>query len=149
MKTNRLNKTILGLAVVIMLVIGVGSIPANAQGKRVVRRPNRVIVYRNYNPYWYRYDPFYNPFWDPFYSRTYRVVDPIAYQKEKGFKEGKDEGEEDAEKGRPANATGHKDYIKSDSIHFREQFIKGYEAGYREEVAEMREKAAKRERRGE
>jgi hypothetical protein len=144
MKTRKINKMILGLVLVIMLVVGVGSIPANAQGKRVVRRPNRVIVYRSYNPYWYRYNPFYDPFWDPFYSSRFQVVDPIAYQTERGFSEGKHEGEEDAEKGRQANATGHKDYLKSDSMHFRKAFVQGYEAGYQEEIAELNEKARKR-----
>lgn len=145
MKPNRVKKLIVGLSLAVMLVAGIGSTTANAQGKQKrVRKPPRVIIYRAYDPFWYRR---YDPFWDSYYSPRYRVVDPIAYQKEKGYKEGKDEGEDDAEDGRPANATGHKDYLKSDSIHFREAFIQGYNAGYREEIAKIREKM--REKRGE
>jgi hypothetical protein len=140
MEPKRAKKLILGLFLVVAFLFSVGSITASAQGtkgRKVVRRPQRVIVYRTYNPFWYRY---YDPFWDPFYPSRYRVVDPIAYQRERGYREGKDEGEEDAEKGRPANAKGHKDYLKSDSIHFREAFVQGYNEGYREELAEIREK---------
>lgn len=137
MKLDKVKKLFVGLSLVAMLVVGIGSTTAEAQGRKGVRRPPRVIYYRVYDPFWYRR---YDPFWDSHYYPRYQVVDPIAYQKEKGYKEGKDEGEEDAEKGRAANARGHKDFLKSDSIHFREAFIQGYNAGYREEIAEMREK---------
>jgi len=137
MKPNRVKKLIVGLSVAVMLMATVGSTVANAQGKRRGHKPPRVIFYRAYDPFWYRR---HDPFWDSHYYPRYRVVDPIAYQKEKGYKEGKDEGEEDAEKGRVANATGHKDYLKSDSIHFREAFVQGYNDGYQEELSEIREK---------
>jgi hypothetical protein len=146
MKSNKTKALILGFVLVITLLVGIGSITADAQNKGVVRRPNRVIVYRHYSPFWYRH---YDPFYDPFYYSRYRVVDPIAYQKEQGFREGKHEGEKDAKKGRVANATGHKDYLKSDSMYFRQTFVQGYNDGYREEVAELREKAIKKaEKRG-
>jgi hypothetical protein len=146
MKSNKTKALILGFIFVITLLIGIGSITANAQNKGVVRRPNRVIVYRQYSPFWYRH---YDPFYDPFYYSRFRVVDPVAYQKEQGFREGKHEGEKDAKKGIVANATGHKDYLKSNSIHFRQAFVQGYGDGYREEVAELREKAIKKaEKRG-
>lgn len=135
MKSNKIKGLIVGMSLVIMLLIGIGSTTANAQGKRVVRRPARVFVYRNYNPFWYRY---YDPFWDPFYYSHYRVVDPIAYQREQGYREGKDEGKEDAKKGRAASATGNKDYLKSNSIHFREAFLQGYNAGYQEKLADTK-----------
>ena len=137
---NKAKALTMGLFLVVTLLIGVGSTTANAQGKKGVRKPPRVIVYRTYNPFWYRN-------YDPFYYRRYEVVDPIAYQREKGYREGKDEGGDDAEDGRSANPTGHKDYLKSDSIHFREAFVQGYNEGYREEMAEIREKM--REKRGE
>jgi hypothetical protein len=141
MKTNKVKALMLGLSLVAMLLVGMGSTStADAQNRRI-RRPHRVIVYRHFSPFWYRH---YDPFYDPFYASRFRVVDPIAYQKEQGFREGKDEGEEDAEKGRIANATGHKDYVKSDSIHFRQAFVQGYNDGYREEVAEIREKNRKK-----
>jgi hypothetical protein len=148
MKINKVKALMLGLSLVSMLLVGFGSTTtADAQHRRI-RRPHRVIVYRNYNPFWYRhYSPFYDPFYDPFYSS--RMVDPIAYQKEKGFREGKSEGKDDAKKGLEANATGHKDFIKSNSVHFREAFVQGYAVGYREKLADIREKAEKdRNKRG-
>jgi hypothetical protein len=141
MKSNKAKALIMGLFFVVTLLIGVGSITANAQNRGFVRRPSRVIVYRHYSPIWYRH---YDPFYDPFYYSRYRVVDPIAYQKEQGYREGKSEGKDDAKKDRIANATGHKDYLKSDSIHFREAFVKGYDDGYQEKIAEIREKARKK-----
>lgn len=137
MKFNRGKGLVIGVFLVAMLVTGIGATTANAQGKKGARKPPRVIVVRPYNPFWYR---LYDPFWDPFYYSRYQRIDPIAYQREQGYREGKDEGEEDAEKGRPANAKGHKDYLKSDSIHFREAFVQGYNAGYQEELAEIGEK---------
>jgi hypothetical protein len=137
MKPNKAKGLIVGLFLAAMLLGGIGQTTANAQGKRAVRRPPRIIVYRNYNPFWYRH---YDPFWDPFYSSGYRVVDPIAYQREQGFRKGKDKGKEDAKKERPSNATGHKDYLKSNSIAYREAFVQGYEAGYQQRIAEIREK---------
>ncbi|HEY7543912.1 MAG TPA: hypothetical protein VID27_03475 [Blastocatellia bacterium] len=134
MKPNKVKTLIMGLSLVVMLLVGVGSTVADAQGRRGGHRPHRVIIYRTYNPFWYRH---YNPF---FYPGYYRTVDPVAYQREQGYREGKDEGKDDAKKDRPANPTGNKHYVKSDSIHFREAFVQGYNEGYREKIAEMREK---------
>ena len=138
MKSNKAKSLMMIFLAVVMLLAGIGSTTANAQGRRikVVQRPQQVIIYRTYNPFWYSY---YDPFWSSHYYPQYVVVDPIAYQKELGYSEGKDEGEKDAKKGRPANATGHKDYIKSDSQAFREAFIEGYNKGYKEEIADIRE----------
>lgn len=138
MRSRKMKAFIIGIFLVSTFAVGFGTVTADAQNRRHHgHRPPRIIVYRHYSPFWYRR---YDPFWDPFYYRRYQVVDPIAYQKERGYDEGKDEGEEDAKKGRPANARGHKDYLKSDSIHFREAFVQGYNAGYQEERAELREK---------
>ena len=139
MKTNRVKQLILGAFAAVVLMSGVFTTTAEAQTRGVRRhRPNRVIVYR---PYWYNpfYTPFYSPFYDPFWgsSLTYRVVDPIAYQKEQGYREGKDEGKDDAKKGLPANPTGDKHYLKSDSVHFREAFVQGYNDGYREKKNDL------------
>jgi hypothetical protein len=139
----KVKQLVIGAFAAIMLLSGVFATTAEAQ-HRVIRRPPRIIVYRPYNPFWYRR---YDPFWDPFYYPRYTVVDPIAYQREQGYKEGRDEGKEDAKKGRPANPTGHKDYLKSNSLAFREAFVQGYNERYREEMAEIREEM--REKRGE
>ena len=134
MKTNKSKKLIIGLFLVMMFLVGLAPLTADAQSRHR-HRPSRIIVYRN--PFWYRH---YDPFWNSFYSPTYRVVDPIAYERERGYREGRDEGKDDAKKGRPANATGHKDYRKSDSLYFRNAFIQGYNEGYREKLADLREK---------
>lgn len=142
MKLNRAKSLILGFFFMFTFFALVGPATAEAQTRRGVRRPGRVIVYRPYyNPFWYRR---YDPFWDSYYYPRTVVVDPIAYAREQGYREGKDEGEEDAKKGRPANSKGHEDFLKSNSLAFREAFVKGYEEGYSEELAEttreMREK---------
>lgn len=142
MKLNRVKSLVPGFFFLFMFVAAVGPETAEAQTRRGVRRPRRVIVYRPYyNPFWYRR---YDPFWDSYYYPRTVVTDPVAYQRERGYREGKGEGGEDAEKGRPANAQGHGDYLDSNSLAFREGFVKGYEDGYREELAEttreMREK---------
>jgi hypothetical protein len=138
MKPDKTNRLILAFVVMGMLMVGVGSISANAQGRHAVRRPGRVIVYRHYNPYWYGCNRFYNPFWDPFYYSSYQVVDPVAYQTEKGYRDGRNQGKEDAKKARPAVATDNKNYSKSDSIHYREAFVKGYKEAYPAKVAEIK-----------
>jgi hypothetical protein len=137
---SRINQLVIGASFAIMLLSGAVATTAEAQD-RVIRRPPRVIVVRPYNPFWYRR---YDPFWDPFYSTRYRVVDPIAYQREQGYRDGRDEGKKDAKKGRPANPMGHKDYIKSNSLAYREAFVQGYNERFREEMAEIREEMSER-----
>src|SRR4030095_5648462 len=105
----RIKQIVLGAFAAVMLLSGAFATTGEAQ-VRVIRRPSRIIVYRPYNPFWYRR---YDPFWDPFYTSRYTVVDPIAYQREQGYRDGRDEGKKDAKKGRLANPTGNKDYLKS------------------------------------
>jgi hypothetical protein len=138
----RIKQLVICAFAAIMLLSGVFATSARAQ-HRVIRRPPRVIFVRPYNPFWYRR---YDPFWDPFYSTRYRVVDPIAYQREQGYRDGHDEGKKDAKKGRPANPTGNKDYIKSNSLAYREAFVQGYNERFREEMAEIREEMSERQR---
>lgn len=140
MKPNQTKIIFMGLSLVLTLLAGIGLTTAEAQRRRGYHRPPPVIVYRYYSPFSYPYSyRYYDPFWEPFYPR-YQVVNPIAYQREKGYKEGRDEGKEDAKKDRPANARGHKDYLKSSSITFREAFVQGYNDGYREKINELRNK---------
>ena len=137
MKTSKVKALVLGAFLGTVLLAGVATTPAEAQ-TRVVRRPSRVIIYRPYyHPF---YHPFYNPFWGSYWGPTYTVVDPIAYQKELGYREGLDEGKDDAKDGRFINPVEHKDYLKSESQAFRQMFVQGYQAGYREEVAKIKEK---------
>jgi hypothetical protein len=151
MKLNKAKQLILGVFAAVLIMSGALTITAEAQNRGVNkprRVPKRVFVYR---PYYRYYSPFYHPFSDPFWGSywgpTYRVVDPIAYQREQGYREGRDEGKDDAKEGRPANPTGHKDYLKSNSLAFREAFVQGYDERYREEIAKIQEKA--REKHGE
>jgi hypothetical protein len=136
MKANRVKSTLTGFFVLALLVVGLGPTTASAQGRRTAHRPGRVIVYRSYNPFWYRY---YDPFWSSSFYPRYTVVDPIAYQREQGYKEGKHEGEKDAKKDRPANPTANSDYRKASSITYREAFVQGYNDGYREKLDDMRD----------
>jgi len=141
---SKINQLAIGAFAAITLLSGVFATTAEAQGRvRVIRRPPRVIFVRPYNPFWYRR---YDPFWDPFYFTRYRVEDPIAYQRELGYRDGRDEGKKDAKKGRPANPRGHKDYIKSNSLAYREAFVQGYNERFREEMAEIRGKMRERQR---
>ncbi len=41
---------------------------------------------------------------------------------------------------------GHKDYIKSNSLAYREAFVQGYNERFREEIAEIREEMRERQR---
>ena len=125
----RVKELVIGAFAAIILLSGVFATTARAQNRVVVQRPPRVIVVRRYNPF---------PFWDPFYTSRYQVVDPIAYQREQGYNEGRSDGKKDAKKGMSANPTGHKDYIKSNSLAFREAYVQGYNERYREEMAENR-----------
>jgi hypothetical protein len=149
MKLNIAKRLLLTAFAGVMLFTGVGSITANAQGKAVRRPhrpPKRIIVYRPYyRPYYHPfYDPFYDPFWGSYWGPRYTVVDPIAYQREQGYGEGRDEGKDDAKKGRLSNPTGHKDYLKSNSLTFREAFVRGYNEGYQERMAKIREEASEK-----
>lgn len=138
MRQNKIKHLVLGVIAAAILLPGVLTSTAVAQ-TRQIRRPRPLIVYRHHNPFWYRrYDPFWNPYWGP---TAYSVVDPIAYQKEQGYSEGRSEGKDDAKKGNAPNPTGHKDYLKSSSLAFREAFVQGYNERYREEVAKIQKKA--------
>lgn len=145
MKPNRMKRMIVGAFAAVLLMSGALIGTAEAQGRFVRRhnRPARVIVYRPFSPFWHRQ---YDPFWDPF-PTSYRVVDPIGYQREQGYSEGRSEGKDDAKKGLPADPTGHKAYLKSKSLAFREAFIQGYNERYHEEIGEVRREM--RQKRGE
>ena len=123
MKTNRITQLMLGAIAAGAFMIGVGSTTANAQTV-IIRRP--VVVYHR---------PFYRPFWGP---RYVTVVDPIASQREQGYSDGKSRGKNDAKKGLANNPDSHKHYNQSDSLTYREAFVKGYSDGYRDKLADIR-----------
>ncbi|MCI0392060.1 MAG: hypothetical protein MOB07_25275 [Acidobacteria bacterium] len=118
MKSNGIIKLMMGALVAVVLLITVGSTTADAHG-RGFRRPNRVIFYRPYRP-------FYRPYW----VTTYRVVDPIAAAKEEGYSDGRSRGKDDAKEGRENDPENHKQFNKSKSLAYREAFLQGYADGY-------------------
>jgi len=75
-------------------------------------------------------------FFPPAYPyRYYTVYDPIAYQKEDGYSDGRSRGKKDAKKGLPNDPNSHKSYVKSDSPTYREAFLQGYAEGYRYQMS--------------
>jgi len=124
MKSNGIKRLLMGALVAGVFLVGIGSTTANAQG-RGFYRPRRVIVYRPYRPFW-------GPYWG--WGPTYRVVDPIAAQKEEGYSEGRSRGKDDAKDGRENDPESHKRFNKSKSFAYREAFLKGYADGYRKQM---------------
>lgn len=136
MKFNRVKSLIPGLFFLFALFAFVGPATAEAQTRRGAHRPRRVIVYRTYNPFWYRR---YDPFWGSSYYPRTAVFDPVADARAQGFKEGKNEGEKDAKKGRPSNSKGYEDYLKATSQTYRQAFAQGYNELYRSQSAQRRD----------
>jgi hypothetical protein len=119
MKSSIIRKLIMGMVVGIMLLIGIGSTTANAQGRGFRRH------------HWVFFRP-YRPFWGPY---TYvRVVDPIAAQKEQGYNDGRSKGKDDAKEGKEEDPESHKKFDKSKSLAYREAFLQGYADGYRKQM---------------
>jgi hypothetical protein len=115
---STLKKLIMSLFAGVILLPGVSKIMADAQ-HRYWRRPVRVIVVqpyypvvRRYYPVVRQYYPVYYPVYDPYSLPTYGVMGPFPYLQEKGYKEGVDEGKDDAEDGRLPNPTTHKDFYE-------------------------------------
>jgi len=123
MKSNGIKGLVMGLLVAGIFLVGVGSTRANAQG-RVIIRPRPVIVYRPYRPFW-------GPYWG---YTTYRVVDPIAAQREAGYSDGRSEGKHDAKDGRENDPENQKQFLKSKSLAYREAFLQGYADGFRKQL---------------
>jgi len=119
MKLIGFKRFVLAALVAVGFLVSVGSIPANAQG-RAFCRPRRVVFYRRYDP-----------FWDSYRWQTYRVVDPIASQREQGYGDGFSRGKDDARDGRENDPYDEKLFNKSHSLAYREAFLKGYADGYR------------------
>jgi hypothetical protein len=135
-----LKKLIMSLFAAVILLPGVSKVTADAQYV-YWRRPVRVIiiqpyrpVVRPYYPVVQPYYPVYYPAYDPYILPTYGVVEPFSYLQGKGYKEGVDEGKDDAEDGRLPNPTIHKDFYKSYSPVYRQAFIQGYYDAYRRKI---------------
>ena len=109
-----------------MLVVGALAAPAQAQG-RVVRSPRVVVVRRPF------FGPrFYGPGWGwgyPYYGYSY-WEDPIAYEKEMGYRDGLNKGKDDAKHERADDPNSHKSYRNSNSLAYRQAFLQGYNDAY-------------------
>src|SRR5436853_4013812 len=70
-------------------------------------------------------------FFPHYYPGYYRYSDPIAYQREEGYRDGLSRGKDDAKHGRAESPSNHKHYSNSDSLAYRQAFAQGYEDGYR------------------
>ena len=127
-----LKKLIMSLFAAIILLPGVSKITADAQYHW--RRSVRVIVVQPYFPVVRPYYPVYYPVYNPYLLPAYGVAEPFSYLQEKGYKEGVDEGKDDAEDGRLPNPTIHKDFYKSYSPVYRQAFIQGYYDAYRRKI---------------
>ena len=124
MKPNTIKRLVLGVSAGALLSVGFGSTSANAQGRFIYRYPRPI------------YRPFYNPFWSPWgsWNSTVTVVDPIAQQRESGYSDGHKRGKDDAKHSKANSPQSHKHYSKSDSLTYRQAFLKGYADGYREQM---------------
>ena len=133
MRTKIMTKVALSSFAVLFITGGVLITTANAQGHRHGRR---IVIVPTPHPFWFRRFDRFNRFdrWDEGRRAYYR-----ANQREKGFEEGLEQGENDAEKGRRFDPRGQKEYLNSDSHTFRRAFVRGYYLGYRNEIRDERD----------
>ena len=131
MKFNKVKSLILGISLVAMLLVGVGSTTAQAQ-HRIVVRSGPVFVGR---PYW-GYG-FWGPGWGPYWGPSAYAVNPIAYSRESGYSDGISRGKDDAKHGKANAPESHDHFRNSHSQAYRQAFLQGYADGYREKEDDM------------
>lgn len=121
MNFNRAKNLVTRGLLAVLLLFGVLSVSAStADAQRRVH--GRVVVVQR---------PLFFP---RYYPRTYRVYDPIAYQREQGYSDGLSKGKDDAKHGRADDPASHTHFSESNSITYREAFAQGYADGYRERI---------------
>jgi hypothetical protein len=131
---QRLKKLIIGAFTAIILLAG--ALTSSATAQTFIIKRHRVIVYPPvvypvYQPVQYPiYQPIQYPVYEPVYYPTNWVVYPVGSDWGWGYREGRDEGKDDAEDGRAMNPTMHNDFYKSGSYTYRQAFIQGYYDGY-------------------
>ena len=123
MRWNAVKRLVMGVFVAVMLLVGVSSTTAQGQVRVITTQPRVVVVRR---------PVFFPRFYYPY--RYYTVYDPIAYQREQGYSDGRSRGKSDAKHGLANNPDSHKHYSDSDSVTYREAFLQGYADGYREQM---------------
>lgn len=132
MKSNKAKGLVVGISLVAMLMVGVGSTTAQAQ-RRIVQGRGPVVIYRPHRVF----RPYWGPRWgwnDPFWNSTVTVINPIAQQRESGYSDGHSRGKDDAKHGKADAPESHKHFSKSDSLTYRQAFLQGYADGYREQM---------------
>lgn len=128
MKLDKIKEIIFITMAATIIGIGFGSISTQAQSRFVNRHPRPI-----YRPFYHRaYDPFWSP-WGP-WDRTVTVIDPIAQQREAGYSDGHKRGKDDAKHNQANSPESHKHYAKSNSLAYRQAFLKGYADGYHEQM---------------
>src|SRR5215471_6171519 len=131
MRLNRIKRLFVGSLFSLMIVLGLGAAGASttlAQVRRDVVRP-RVFVGGG--------GPFFRPWgwgWGPPYYGYYGYYsDPIAYQRERGFSDGFNDGKSDARHGKVSDPNTHKHYRNASSITYRNAFLQGYTTAYKDQ----------------
>jgi hypothetical protein len=130
MKSNKVKGFIIGVSLVAMLLVGVGSTTAQAQ-RGGFHRPGPVFVNRPFRSF---RGPGWG--WGPYWGSTITVVDPIAQARESGYSDGHSRGKDDAKHSKPNSPESHKHFRDSDSQTYRQAFLQGYAEGYQEKMTE-------------
>jgi hypothetical protein len=128
MAFNSIRRFIPGAVLGALALFGFGAAGATSARAQVrIVRPPVVVVQR---PFFGR--PWWGWGWGPPYYSSY-YYDPIAYQRELGFRDGFNKGKSDARHSRPDDPNSHKDYRNSSSITYRNAFLQGYEAAFKDQ----------------
>jgi hypothetical protein len=128
MRFNRITGLFAGIVLAVLALLGFGAAgEASARAQVRVVRPPVVVVQR---PFFGR--PWWGWGWGPpyYYNQYY---DPIAYQREQGFRDGFNKGKSDARHGKPDDPNSHKDYRNSSSITYRNAFLQGYSTAFKDQ----------------
>jgi hypothetical protein len=144
MKARMFKSFLVSLFVALMFLAGIGQTTAEAQ-RRGSHHGGPVIVHRPHYRYggprfgygygWGWRSPGWSLGWGwnyPYWGSTVTVINPIAAQRESGYRDGHKRGREDAKHGREYLPASHDHYRDSHSYTYRQAFLQGYADGYDE-----------------
>lgn len=134
MRSNRVKRLVTRTVVAVILLLSAWAVTgttAQAQGRwHGYQRHNRVFV----QPLVFiRPRVFVGPRFG-FYPRVYSTYVPyggVAYQEELGYRDGLSRGKSDARHGEPYSPVSHSHYRNSNSLAYRDAFLRGYDVGFR------------------
>lgn len=145
MRSNQVRRLVTRTVVAVTLLLSAWAVTgttAQAQGRwhgRGFNRPNRVFVQPRVfvRP---RSRVFITPrvFVGPrvgFYPRVYSSYVPyggVAYQEERGYRDGFSRGRDDARDGDRYDPYSHSHYRNAGTVAYRDAFLRGYDVGFRE-----------------